>query len=92
MYLFIYLCIYLFIYLFMGDSVASSVQYGAKSKICKHVANLPASPSDKQLIDSWANFTLTTYGAAWPLSSWYDSEKMKQPEGGSSARSWYYIR
>ena len=81
-----------FLYM-MGDSVASSVQYGGKAQICDHLRKtLPADPSPADRISNWANFTLTRYGATWPTSNWYNSEAMRQTEGGSSARSWYWLK
>jgi hypothetical protein len=72
-----------FLYM-LGDSVASSVQYGGKSTICNFLrraqqlsssrrspaAASVATMSGVERIRVWANFTRTRYGASWPTSAW----------------------
>ena len=57
--------------------------------MCRWLAKTPLRRTDDELVAHWANFSLTQYGLAWPSSMWYNSETMKDPVGGSSARSWY---
>jgi len=78
---------------FIGDSVATSVQYGNKAKVCEYIARLPAAPSPAQYLAVWQQYSHDVLGpTAITQACFYNSECMARTEGSTSARSWYFLK
>lgn len=81
----------------IGDASAASVQYGQKELVCKYLQPLynKVEVSDVEYTQVFADYTLSTQGAGYYSTCFYNSTCMRDAVSAvpaEGARSWYWLK